>query len=65
MIGGKDMGKQNNVTFKEIRDVYWKYYISLEEQFLKTRKYVEFDYVYNGNTYSIEYALMIAREVIN
>lgn len=43
------------MTYKEARDVYWKYYISLEEQFLETTRYVEFDYINNGNTYSMEY----------
>ena len=43
------------MTFKEARDTYWKYYISLEEEFLATSKYVEFDFVNNGRTYSIEY----------
>ena len=43
------------MTFKEVRDTYWKYYISLEEEFLDTSKYVEFDYINNGRTYSIEY----------
>ena len=43
------------MTFKEIRDIYWKYYISLENQFLETGRYVELDYVNNGKTYSMEY----------
>lgn len=43
------------MDFNEIRDVYWKYYIALENQFIDTSKYVEFDYVNNGKTYSIEY----------
>lgn len=43
------------MTFKEVRDTYWKYYLSLEEQFLATSKYVEFDYINNGRTYSMEY----------
>ena len=43
------------MTFKEARDEYWKYYISLEEQFMETRRYVEFDYINNGRTYSMEY----------
>ena len=43
------------MTFKEARDVYWKYFISLEQQFLETGRYVEFDIVNNGKTYSIEY----------
>lgn len=33
---------------------YWNYYLELEDQFLKTKKYVEFD-LNNKNTYSIEY----------
>ncbi len=36
-------------------DVYWKYYISLEDQFLKTQSYVEFDLKNNGHTYSMEF----------
>ncbi len=43
------------MTFKEARDTYWKYYLSLEEQFLATGRYVEFDYINNGKTYSVEY----------
>jgi len=33
---------------------YWEYYLELEEQFSKTRKYVSFD-IYNKKTYSVEY----------
>lgn len=43
------------MTFEEARDTYWKYYISLENQFLDTERYVEFDYINNGKAYSIEY----------
>ncbi len=43
------------MTFKEATDEYWKYYISLEEQFVETGRYVEFDYINNGKTYSMEY----------
>ena len=43
------------MNFKEARDEYWKYYISLEEQFIETGRYVEFDYINNGKTYSMEY----------
>ena len=43
------------MTFKEARDTYWKYYISLEDEFLLTGRYVEFDYINNGKTYSMEY----------
>lgn len=43
------------MTFKEIRDIYWKYYISLENQFMETGRYVELDFVNNGKTYSVEY----------
>lgn len=43
------------MTFKQAKDEYWKYYISLEEQFLETARYVEFDYINNGKTYSMEY----------
>lgn len=43
------------MKFKGARDVYWKYYISLEEQFMDTKRYVEFDYINNGRSYSMEY----------
>ena len=43
------------MNFKEARDEYWKYYISLEEQFVETGRYVEFDFINNGKTYSMEY----------
>ncbi len=43
------------MTFKEAKDVYWKYYIALEDQFLETKQYVEFDYINNGKAYSMEY----------
>lgn len=43
------------MKFKDVRDVYWKYYIALENQFMETARYVEFDYVNNGKTYSIEF----------
>lgn len=43
------------MTFREARDEYWKYYISLEDQFMETARYVEFDYINNGKTYSMEY----------
>ena len=43
------------MTFEEARTKYWKYYLSLENQFLDTERYVEFDYVNNGKAYSIEY----------
>ena len=46
------------MTFKEAIDEYWKYYISLEEQFVETRRYVEFDYIHNGRVYSIEYLML-------
>ena len=35
--------------------MYGKKDTSLEEQFLDTQRYVEFDYVNNGRAYSIEY----------
>lgn len=44
-----------NLSFEEARDTYWKYYISLEKQFLETERYVEFDYINNGKTYSMEF----------
>ena len=43
------------MTFGEARDTDWKYYISLEKQFLDTERYVEFDYINNGKAYSVEY----------
>lgn len=43
------------MSFDEALNLYWKYYISLENQFLETRKYVELDFVNNGRTYSMEY----------
>lgn len=43
------------MTFKEARDVYWKYYISLENQLMESAHYVELDYLNNGKTYSMEY----------
>lgn len=43
------------MTFKEATDLYWKYYISLEDQFVETRRYVEFDYINNAKAYSIEF----------
>jgi len=33
---------------------YWQYYLELEEQLMRTRRYIAFDEV-NFNTYSIEY----------
>ena len=33
---------------------YWNYFLELEEQFLETRRYVDFD-VANEKTYSVEY----------
>ena len=33
---------------------YWNYYLELEEQFISTKKFVEFD-VSNSTTYSVEY----------
>ena len=33
---------------------YWDYYLDLEDEFLQTKKYVDFD-VYNKNTYSVEF----------
>lgn len=43
------------ISYKDAKDKYWKYYISLEKQFIETGRYVEFDYVNNGKTYSMEY----------
>lgn len=33
---------------------YWNYYLELEEQFVATKKFVEFD-ISNSDTYSVEY----------
>lgn len=43
------------MTFKEAKDVYWDYYIALEDQFMETSRFVAFDYINNGRTYSMEY----------
>lgn len=43
------------MDFIDVRDDYWKYYISLEKQFIETRRFVEFDYINNGKAYSIEF----------
>ena len=40
--------------FNRFMRSYWDYYLELEDQFLKTKKYVAFD-IYNKNTYSIEF----------
>lgn len=37
---------------------YWEYYLELEEQFSKTKKYVSFD-IYNKKTYSVEYLKLL------
>lgn len=51
IVGGKIMNHSNLSSFVRI---YWDYYLDLEEQFLKTKRYVAFD-VYNKNTYSAEF----------
>lgn len=33
---------------------YWDYYLELEDQFLKTKKYIAFD-IYNKDAYSVEF----------
>ena len=43
------------LSFKDACEQYWKYYSSLEKQFMETERYVEFDYINNKKTYSIEY----------
>lgn len=42
------------MTEKEFVDTYWKYYISLENDFKATEKYVALDEV-NAKTFSVEY----------
>ena len=37
---------------------YWDYYLELEDQFLKTKKYVAFD-EYNKKTYSVEFLKLL------
>lgn len=41
--------------FEENVIQYWKYYLALEKNFIETERYVEFDYVNNGKTYSMEF----------
>lgn len=40
--------------FQQMIKSYWLYYLELEDEFLATKKYVEFDLI-NYKTYSIEY----------
>ena len=42
-------------TYYTLVKEYWAYYISLEKQFVETKRYVEFDYINNKRSYSIEY----------
>lgn len=43
------------ISFYELADNYWEYYLSLEKQFIETKRYVEIDLSVNGETYSLEY----------
>lgn len=44
--------------FQELVDRYWKYYLALEDGFLETERYVEFDVINNGKVYSMEYMML-------
>lgn len=41
------------LTFQDLVSQYWKYYLALENRFLETERYVEFD-LSNGMVYSME-----------
>ncbi|WP_315074796.1 hypothetical protein [uncultured Clostridium sp.] len=43
------------MDWKEFISTYWKYYLSLEDDFIRTTRYVELDES-NFNSYSVEYA---------
>ena len=43
------------MTEKEFFEIYWRYYLLLEKDFLSTKRYLEID-EYNGKTYSTEYS---------
>ena len=40
---------------KEFFEIYWRYYLLLEKDFLSTKRYLEID-EYNGKAYSTEYS---------
>lgn len=48
------MIERDSELFKKVERNYWQYYKELEKEFIKTRKYVEFDDG-NNDTFSIEY----------
>ena len=41
------------MTFEEVKESYWKYYLSLEAQVCDLERFIEFDLENNGNTYSV------------
>lgn len=45
---------KDSKRFRVFERSYWQYYLELEEQLMRTRRYIAFDEV-NFNTYSIEY----------
>lgn len=45
-------------AFQDCVEKYWKYYRALEDRFLETERYVEFDLNYNGKAYSMEYMML-------
>ena len=45
------------LTFQDLVSQYWKYYLALENRFLETERYVEFD-LSNGMVYSMEYMML-------
>ena len=40
------------MTAEEIKELYWRYYLSLEAQVVELERFIEFDLLVNGNTYS-------------
>ena len=40
------------MTAEEIKESYWRYYLSLESQVVELERFIEFDLPVNGNTYS-------------
>lgn len=45
------------LTFQDLVSQYWKHYLALENRFLETERYVEFD-LSNGMVYSMEYMML-------
>lgn len=41
---------------------YWNYYLELEDQFIATKKFVEFD-ASNSATYSVEYLKLLTNKL--